>query len=100
MPITYRCSGFAPIKRGAELDVHEGIKLPVDTVADAARAFASRYARRKFGRRGFCHHVRQDSYRQDGTAFDYEAFVCDTVGPHRMQRPQHMALHLCGGPRR
>ena len=42
---------------------------------DAAGVFAHRAARRRFGKRGYCHHVREDLRREDGRWFNYEAFI-------------------------
>lgn len=77
---TYKCDlPLRPIKLG-ELYIlgryhGQTIKEPVESVKDAAFAFAQRYARRVYGKRGICHHVRQDSHREDGSQFNYEAFI-------------------------
>jgi hypothetical protein len=32
-------------------------------------------ARRAYGKRGYCHHVRLDTYTENGSSFNYEAFI-------------------------
>lgn len=69
---TYTCDNFRPVKLGQTSrdgwDVVEGPK-------DAAKIFANRIAKQEFGKRGYCHHVRQDCWREDGAYVVYEAFV-------------------------
>lgn len=67
---TYRCDGFRPIERGAEV----GYRL-IETAQDAAYVFGDRLAKRRFGRKGECPVVRLDSHRQDNTGFNFEVFV-------------------------
>lgn len=43
--------------------------------AEAAKVFAHREARRIYGKRGFCHHVRLDLRTERGNWFLYEAFI-------------------------
>jgi hypothetical protein len=47
----------------------------VEDARSAASVFADRYARRIYGKRGYCHHVRQDSYTENGRYFNFEAFI-------------------------
>ena len=47
----------------------------IENAKDAAKVFADRYARRVYGKRGYCHHVRQDTHTEDGRLFRYEAFI-------------------------
>jgi hypothetical protein len=68
-----------PIRCGDEY-AHERFQgqtmyLPVENVRDAAMAFATRYARQTLGKSAYCHHVRADSWQQDGRAHYFEAFI-------------------------
>jgi hypothetical protein len=47
----------------------------IETGQDAAREFANRIARNKFGKRGYCHHVRLNCWTEDGRSGNYEAFI-------------------------
>jgi hypothetical protein len=47
----------------------------VESTKDAAFVFADRYARRIYGKRGYCHHVRSDSYSENGLHHTFEAFI-------------------------
>jgi hypothetical protein len=42
---------------------------------DAAAIIADRIARRRYGSKGYCHHVRFDCHTMDGRQDAYEAFV-------------------------
>lgn len=42
---------------------------------DAAKVFAERWARRIYGKRGYCHHVRLDHYNETGRYQSFEAFI-------------------------
>lgn len=64
----YRVHGFKPIRQGK--DPRYGIQ----TVRDAAGEFAERMARR-LGKRGCVGALRADSWRENGSAFTYEAFI-------------------------
>lgn len=81
MPGTYHVDGLRPIKQGTTLKYHDG-DLTVDDERSAAQAFADRMARAAFGqRRGYCRHVRLDSWREDHTAYTFEAFIGrDAIG--------------------
>lgn len=58
----FKCDNFRPVE--------------ADTFEEAARIFAERYARQRWGRRrGGCHHVRLDCYAVDGRYANVEAFV-------------------------
>jgi hypothetical protein len=58
---TYKCDGFKSVQ--------------AEDMKQAARIFAERQARREYGKRGYCHHVNQDSYSQDGNSATYQAFI-------------------------
>ena len=47
----------------------------VETADDAARIFANRKAQKIYDKRGFCHHVRKDCWREDGSSINYQAFI-------------------------
>ena len=47
---------------------------------DAAEIVANRIARKWYGRRGYCHHVREDCRTMDGRQTTFEAFVGHPVG--------------------
>ena len=76
MTTTYK-SGIShrSIKLGEKYIDRSGYDLTIESAEDAAKLFATRYARRVYGKRGMCHHVRQDSWREDGSQINYEAFV-------------------------
>jgi hypothetical protein len=71
---TYTCDGYRAIKAGATIRWNDG-DFTVECVEDAAKAFATRMARAAFGRKGICHHVRLDSWREDRTSYTFEAFI-------------------------
>lgn len=58
---TYHCDGFRPVT--------------TDSASDAARVFAERMARSKYGARGAVGALRCDSWSQDGRLHVFEAFV-------------------------
>jgi hypothetical protein len=80
MNMTYTCDEMKPIKAGQEFVRYnrrgeiDYINM-IETSKDAAREFANRIARKVFGRRGYCHHVRLDSWKADGSYANYEAFI-------------------------
>ena len=59
-----------PLRQGAEVDGRY-----IESAKDAAKVFAGRYARRQYGKRGICHHVRLDTYVENGRSANYEAFI-------------------------
>ena len=59
-----------PIMDGTEYDY-----MVVESVRDAALVFASRYARRIYGKRGHCRVIRLDSWTQDGRLNNFQAFI-------------------------
>jgi hypothetical protein len=80
MTTTYTSDGFRPIKQGhehIERDRHGEISTyrEVESARDAAWVFANRLAKRTFGSRGYCHHVRMDGASTDGRYANYEAFI-------------------------
>lgn len=80
MTATYTCSGFRPIKHGHEHIERDRRGEPtqykeIDGAKDAAWLFANRLAKREFGRRGYCHHVRRDCVSTDGRSANFEAFI-------------------------
>jgi hypothetical protein len=52
-----------------------------ETMADAAEIFANRSARKQFGRRGYARTCTQNSYAQDGSLAEYNAFIGLRSGP-------------------
>lgn len=72
MTATYTCGTMRPIHVG---DSYDQGRLTVERMDDAAMAFATRVARRTYGRRGSCHHVRQDGRAVDGSYVNFEAFI-------------------------
>ena len=54
--------------------------VTADDMGSAAAIFAERLARRKFGRSAYCRTMRLDSWSQDGTLGEYDAFVGTTTG--------------------
>lgn len=82
MTATFTCDKFRPVKSGDEVKRGDLID-EVESASDAARVFAHRMAQREYGKRGYCHHVRQDTryVERDGTVryINYEAFIGRTV---------------------
>jgi hypothetical protein len=75
----YICENFRPVTvREDEYDDGPG----------PARIFANRIARREYGRKGFVHNLRLDSWSFDGRSFNYEAFVGVSVKGE---------MHACSG---
>jgi hypothetical protein len=70
MTKTYRHGKMRPIMYGTFVDDVEILRAK-----DAAMVFAGRIARKTFGKKGYCHHVREDLRREDGLWFSFEAFV-------------------------
>jgi len=69
----YECRPFQKLRKAT--DAEEQYRgLPVDA-KEAARIFANRLARKKYGKKGYCYHVRLDSWTQDGTVHHFEAFI-------------------------
>jgi len=69
-------------KTGEEFIVHYDNWAPggvyrdtVKDTVDAARAFASLFARREYGKRGTVVTLREDLHREDGRWFQFNAFV-------------------------
>lgn len=57
----YRCEDFRPVQaRNAD---------------EAAEIFANRWARREYGKRGFCYKARLDSWGEHGSFHTFECFV-------------------------
>ena len=46
-----------------------------ETRLDAAERVAATIARKWYGRRGYCHHVREDCRTMDGRETTFEAFI-------------------------
>jgi hypothetical protein len=67
----YKSGRARPVYQGDEYDNGR----IVENSDDAARVMAGREARRIYGRSGFCHHVRRDCARADGSAVTFEAFI-------------------------
>ena len=65
MTKTYRSQGYTPIR---STDPH-------DTMTDAAKIFATRTARKEFGRSGYCRTLRMNSYSASGDSATFEAFI-------------------------
>jgi hypothetical protein len=63
---TYHCPGFKPLKD----DGYE-----ISSPREAAARFAERLARKIYGKAGYCHHTRLDTYTEDGRCHNYEAFI-------------------------
>lgn len=68
--VKFTCGKHQPIRQGIVIGHREIIGA-----SDAAFIFATREARGEYGRRGFCHHVRRDSWREDGSTVTFEAFI-------------------------
>jgi len=68
---TYRSGSARAVRDGDEFDNGR----IVENAQDAAALLAGREARRIYGRRGFCHHVRRDCWRADGSSVTFEAFI-------------------------
>lgn len=60
-PRLFRSDGFRPVRAW--------------DATDAAKIFATRWAQQNYGRNGYCHHVRLDSWTESGSTHHYEAFV-------------------------
>jgi hypothetical protein len=58
---TYLCTGYRPVR--------------AESATAAASALAERQARRDYGRRGFMHHIRLDSWTRDGRSHTFQAFI-------------------------
>ena len=65
---TYHADGQRPIRKSDDA-------FGIQNVADAARVFADRLARRTFGRKGYARTIRPDSWTQDGRNYTFEAFI-------------------------
>lgn len=58
----YRANGF----RGT---------VEAEDFREAAAIFAGRMARKDYGRRGYCHHTRLDSWAEDGFSATVQTFI-------------------------
>src|SRR5262245_59607790 len=77
---TYKCDKMRPISHGAEFIRYDRHGEPtshsvVESAKEAAHEFADRIARKVFGKRGYCHHVRLDGASTSGQYANYEAFI-------------------------
>lgn len=50
-------------------------RIRAESRDDAARIVADRIARRWYGRKGYCHHVRYDCRTMDNRQATFEAFI-------------------------
>jgi hypothetical protein len=66
---TYYCDDFRSISLGDHIG-----DTKVKSVADAARAFGARLARRRYGRRAYCRHVNLDCYINN-KQFCFDAWI-------------------------
>lgn len=58
----------------------DGFKpVEADSAQAAAEIFATRQARRDYGRPGYCRTLRLDSWTQDGRSHTFQAFVGRTM---------------------
>lgn len=62
----YRSSGFRSVE--------------AESMSAAAEIFATRAAKRKYGKSGYCRTCTQQSYAQDGSLAEYSAFIGYTTG--------------------
>jgi hypothetical protein len=62
----YRCNGFKSVE--------------AESMSEAAKVFANRSARRKYGRRGYCRTCTQWSCAKDMRLAEYSAFIGYTTG--------------------
>ena len=60
-PRLYKCDGFRSVT--------------ATDASEAASIFADRWARRLWGKRGYCHHARLDSWSESGRFHHFEAFI-------------------------
>lgn len=65
---TYTCTGFNRVK--------------AESMREAAGVFASRAARRQYGRNGYCRTCTQGDYAENGSLAEYSAFIGYTTGLH------------------
>ncbi len=70
---TYRCDNMRPIVDNEDWFYELGGRYLEPK--DAAHIFADRLAKREYGKAGYCHHVRLDTYREDGRSYNYQAFI-------------------------
>jgi hypothetical protein len=49
--------------------------VTADSATESAQIFATRAARRAYGRRAYCRTLRLDSWTQDGRQHNYQAFI-------------------------
>lgn len=54
--------------------------VTADSATDAAKVFAARLARAKYGRNGYCRVLRLDSWSQNGERHNFEAFIGRDAG--------------------
>ena len=69
----YECRPFQKLRKATDAE-EQYTGLPVDA-KEAARIFANRLARKKYGQKGYCYHVRLDSWTQDGSVHHFEVFI-------------------------
>lgn len=62
----YTCSGFNSVE--------------AETMSEAAKIFATRAARRRYGRSAYCRTCTQQSYAQDMSLAEYSAFIGYSTG--------------------
>jgi hypothetical protein len=67
-PNLYQCDNFRPVR--------------AQSFKEAAQVFASREARRLFGKNAYCRTLRRDCWDTDGRNEEYEAFVGIEVEPN------------------
>jgi hypothetical protein len=68
--IHYTCESYRPVRHGDEHDYIE-----IDGPKAAARVFAARFARKRYGRRGAVATVRLDHWHESERYHTFEAFV-------------------------
>ena len=50
-------------------------EVTADSAREAARVFATRLARKKYGRAGYCRTLRLDSWTEDSKNHTFQAFI-------------------------
>jgi hypothetical protein len=56
--------------------------VSADSMRDAAEIFANRLARKAYGRSAYARTLNLNSWSQDNTVGEYEAFIGYRTGPH------------------
>lgn len=69
---TYHCENHRPIVASDD----------IESMKDAAVAFANRKARAVFGRKGYARTCNLEGWSQDGTLGEFEAFIGYRTGQH------------------